>query len=33
MEMATAAFILALAIWFFAVWRSYEERRHHPPRQ
>jgi hypothetical protein len=25
-------FFVALAIWFFAIWRSYEERRRHPPR-
>jgi len=26
-----AAFFVALAIWFFAIWRSYEERRRHGP--
>jgi hypothetical protein len=23
---------VALAIWFFGIWRSYEERHRHPPR-
>jgi hypothetical protein len=32
MEIGAAAFFVALAIWFFAIWRSYEERRRHPPR-
>jgi hypothetical protein len=32
MEILAAGFFVALAIWFFAIWRSYEERRHHGPR-
>jgi hypothetical protein len=31
MDGLAAAFFVALAIWFFAIWRSYEERRRHPP--
>jgi hypothetical protein len=31
MEVIAAAFFVALAIWFFGIWRSYEERRRHPP--
>lgn len=33
MEMLAVAFLLVLGIWFFAIWRSYQERRHHRPRQ
>jgi hypothetical protein len=32
MEVLAAGFFVALAIWFFAIWRSYEQRRRHPPR-
>jgi hypothetical protein len=32
MEVLAAAFCVALAIWFFGIWRSYEQRRRHPPR-
>jgi hypothetical protein len=32
MEVLAAAFIVALTIWFFAIWRSYDEPRRHPPR-
>jgi hypothetical protein len=32
MEILAAGFFVALAIWLFAIWRSYEERRRHPPR-
>jgi hypothetical protein len=31
MEVLAAGFLVALAIWFFAIWRSYEERRRHGP--
>jgi hypothetical protein len=31
MEVIAAAFFVALAIWFFGIWRSYEKRRRHPP--
>jgi hypothetical protein len=32
MEVMAVAFFVALAIWFFGIWRSYEERHRHPPR-
>ena len=30
--MPAILFIVALTIWFVAIWRSYEERHRHPPR-
>lgn len=33
MEVLAAGFLVALAIWFFGIWRSYEERQHHRPRR
>jgi hypothetical protein len=32
MEVMAVAFFVALAIWFFGIWRSSEERHRHPPR-
>jgi type II secretory pathway component PulM len=32
MEILAAGFFVVLAIWFFGIWRSYQERRRHPPR-
>ncbi len=31
MEVLAIGFFVALAIWFFGIWRSYEERRRHGP--
>jgi hypothetical protein len=31
MDVVAAAFGVALAIWLFAIWRSYNERRKHLP--
>ncbi|WP_165606454.1 hypothetical protein [Mycolicibacterium celeriflavum] len=32
-EDLAVGFLVALAIWNFGIWRSYEQRRHHRPRQ
>jgi hypothetical protein len=31
MEVAAVGFLVALAIWFFAIWRAHEARRDHMP--
>jgi hypothetical protein len=33
MDVLAAAFLVVLAIWFFAIWRSHEEHRRHRPRR
>jgi preprotein translocase subunit YajC len=32
MEVVAIAFLVAMAIWFFAIWRSRQEHMKHPPR-